>query len=390
MIYREQWIWVLPVVILFLHIWRALSQVQASPAVYDEKLAKEYIHFNAASVCSDERLQTWSCGEQCDATRPFILESSVELLGPTPSHLHGFVVQASSGLKQCIVVVAGTSFYDFRNIWVDLQLWTTAWPSWSSGSGSCSQSNWCPGCRVHSGFAVAYAEMRDHLFAALSKLDCESVVLTGHSLGGALVTLAAFELLACHNKTHHVESVWTYGMPRVGNEEFVRNYMKLAVEQHGEPPMWRLVNQVDLIPQVPPTFLGYHHIPWEVRYTNESQHVICKAQPATSSEDPACVYGGGSMKYHHDYLGVKGTDENKASTDCISEEEMRRKQEGFQQSLIWLILCSILIFGVCCTCCCTCCFACCPGACSRREEVETSSECSDGQDCDSEKDLLPR
>ena len=65
-----------------------------------------------------------------------------------------------------------------------------------------------------------------------------AAVLTGHSLGGALATLAAHELVAALNQAAtsiHV-SCYTFGAPRTGNHAFARDYQSLV------PDTWGLIN----------------------------------------------------------------------------------------------------------------------------------------------------
>lgn len=77
--------------------------------------------------------------------------------------------------------------------------------------GSVSLSNWigninlefndfqpCDGCRVHAGFLTSWNDAKDRVKAALQQAKASkpnySIIFTGHSLGGAISTLAAAEL----------------------------------------------------------------------------------------------------------------------------------------------------------------------------------------------------
>jgi hypothetical protein len=82
------------------------------------------------------------------------------------------------------------------------------------------------------------------------------VTILGHSLGGALSTLASVRL--AKEKIFKAEelSVVTYGAPRVGNEGFVECFDKLKFRRQ---PI-RVVAPMDIVPKVPPTWIGYKHI----------------------------------------------------------------------------------------------------------------------------------
>merc|ERR1719330_314952 len=68
------------------------------------------------------------------------------------------------------------------------------------------------------------------------------------------------------------------------------------------------------------------------------------------------------MEFHHGYMGIVDTDENKVNTSCISEATMHQKQIGFLTRLLAGLL--VLTAGGVLLCCC-CCRCCCPGLQSR-------------------------
>jgi len=138
--------------------------------------------------------------------------------------------------------------------------------------------DWCQGCKAHHGFASAYDELRNDVHRAIEELQCTSLVLTGHSLGAAIATLASFDLRAVSG--YQVESTWTYGLPRIGNAEFVNNFVAAATSQNINPPLWRIVHYHDPVPRLPPSItigigtprgIDIHpvvHPPFEIYYTN--------------------------------------------------------------------------------------------------------------------------
>lgn len=81
------------------------------------------------------------------------------------------------------------------------------------------------------------------------------VYLTGHSLGGALATLAAFDAAATEFASGSVEglTLYTFGSPRVGNGAFA------AAFDRAVPDAWRVTNANDVIARIPRA-IGYRHI----------------------------------------------------------------------------------------------------------------------------------
>ena len=107
----------------------------------------------------------------------------------------------------------------------------------------------CPaGGHVHSGFLAAYATISDRLdeVVAQQRRPGQRLWLAGHSLGGALATLAA-----AHLARDAVAGVYTFGSLRVGDAVFAR---ALPARSY-----YRVVHRDDWVPLVPPEFLGYVH-----------------------------------------------------------------------------------------------------------------------------------
>ena len=83
------------------------------------------------------------------------------------------------------------------------------------------------------------------------------VYVTGHSLGGALASLAALDIAAAHPRRRLL--VYTFGAPMVGDRRFAAQFRAAC------PRAFRVVNEMDPVPKMPYTFLGfYEHGPKEV------------------------------------------------------------------------------------------------------------------------------
>ena len=110
---------------------------------------------------------------------------------------------------------------------------------------------------VHRGFKKEV----DDLWPLLEKMLVENkqnlakkLWFTGHSLGGAMASIAAGRCLLSHIDTQP-EQVHTFGSPRVGTKRYIN---------HAKIDYYRWVNNNDIVPRSPPAWLGYRHSGQEV------------------------------------------------------------------------------------------------------------------------------
>jgi predicted lipase len=110
-----------------------------------------------------------------------------------------------------------------------------------------------PDITVHAGFRYKFFSIKNALEEVLMEnlADFDTLVLTGHSLGGALATIAA-PFLSDMFPAKTVKCI-SFGSPRVGNENFVK-WFQSTVDSNV-----RIVNEHDPVPHLP---LGsaYHHV----------------------------------------------------------------------------------------------------------------------------------
>ncbi len=97
--------------------------------------------------------------------------------------------------------------------------------------------------KAHTGFYRAYESVRNRVHNLLRYKDASKpIVFCGHSLGGALATLAALDCVSSMvGRTVHV---YTFGAPQVGDSAFIRAF-NASVNQ-----CVRVVNPHDKIPSV--------------------------------------------------------------------------------------------------------------------------------------------
>jgi predicted lipase len=113
------------------------------------------------------------------------------------------------------------------------------------------------------GFSAIYRTCASDIFAALARAAAGTsaplpVFITGHSLGAALATLLAFDL-GCRVFAGQAPGLarpvlYTFASPLVGDAAFARAFGTLV------PETYRIVNEPDLVPRLPPPVLGYEHV----------------------------------------------------------------------------------------------------------------------------------
>lgn len=170
-----------------------------------------------------------------------------------------------------------------------------------------------------------------------------------------MAMLASMELRACHADRLRVAEVWTFGMPRAGNAAFAERYAAVAAGAGAAEPMWRVVHAEDLVPQLPPYWLGFRHPPLEIYYPTKTASFFQTCPPDVGAlENPGCSLAAshGTMEDHHAYLGgAILTDENKVPEECISAAAMAQKQSAGITSLVWTALVALAFScGVSCFC----------------------------------------
>lgn len=97
-----------------------------------------------------------------------------------------------------------------------------------------------------------------------------TIEVTGHSLGAALATLYVAKT-ALTNKAPHVDALYTFASPKIGDQDFVDKFNALKLNS------WRVLNLQDIVGSLPfwPT---YQHVNTEVPYDSRgkvSQSLAC-------------------------------------------------------------------------------------------------------------------
>jgi hypothetical protein len=154
------------------------------------------------------------------------------------------------GDGSALIAFRGTQPDEVRHLATNIQAQQTDWDE--------------SGGRVHAGFAKALRGLLPQLRAWLDgeARDRSRLILTGHSLGAALATLAATVLAPALTVT--------LGSPRVGDSDFAA---ALA-----DAELVRLVDGCDVVTQMPPALSFYAH-------AGRVSYITC--EEGTLVDDPA-------------------------------------------------------------------------------------------------------
>jgi hypothetical protein len=88
------------------------------------------------------------------------------------------------------------------------------------------------------------------------KQQIETVTVCGHSLGGALASLATLDIAVNASPPYHNVISYTYASPRAGDVAFAAKYNQIVADTY------RVANELDVVPRLPlfPPFPPYEHV----------------------------------------------------------------------------------------------------------------------------------
>lgn len=173
-----------------------------------------------------------------------VVRSSLERIGFTSvEHIGGEGVEERKNLRGTqgfltrhpslgltVLAFRGTESDKFEDLLSDGKTHQKEWPN-------------SPGCLVHAGFADGWDPVSDRVTSLFENHE-GMLLMTGHSLGAALATLAAIVV--------RPTKLITFGSPRVGNENLCALLAGVEVR--------RFVHCCDLIARIPPERFDQEHV----------------------------------------------------------------------------------------------------------------------------------
>jgi hypothetical protein len=288
----------------------AVEEQVALPG-YREQISQQLRYFSQATYCSVDSVTSWAC--------PVCKQGSLANFKLTHkffdanTNTFGFAGLAPAAGENIIVMgFRGATPSAGRNWITDLNAQRVSYPGLA-------------GATVHKGMYNAYLSIARQVNLAAKSLlaNCQNchVYVTGHSLGGAIATLAAADL---YSLTPDL-SLYTFGSPRVGDLAFATYFDKIV------PDTWRVVHNHDIVPHVPQRFLGFRHVSREVWYyqnRNGAGFKVCGGGEDDSCSNSVNLHvDENSIKDHASYLdqpmGCRNADLSRMGLISLVEEEVR-------------------------------------------------------------------
>ncbi|KAA6426189.1 MAG: hypothetical protein FRX49_04041 [Trebouxia sp. A1-2] len=152
------------------------------------------------------------------------------------------------GWNEHTIVVAFRGTASLTNALSDVQAWRVTHPPARGHKLMCTQP------LVHGGFMKSWlagalnAKVVNrimHIVSSRKPAACElEILVTGHSLGGALATLAAYDIKKQLQEAGQASVnvlCYSFGAPRTGNHAFAKDYNQMV------PDTWSIINDQDIV-----------------------------------------------------------------------------------------------------------------------------------------------
>lgn len=237
----------------------------------------------SVSYCARDNIKAWNC-TRCTSSpsiRKFTLTTTVYDVKWDLFAFAGYSTASELGGGAIVVAFRGTDSHSLYN-WVEnMRYWKSDYDIPYPGS---------EGALVHTGFFMSYnaSELAPNITIAVRALKEEypnaPLYVAGHSMGAAMAHICALDLK--FTLGFDDVNVYTYGSPRVGNDIFKDFFNKIVNESV------RVTHNRDIVPSVPPQYVGFHHVAREVWQLDGEQYFGTKVYMPWvcdgSGEDPVC------------------------------------------------------------------------------------------------------
>jgi len=299
-------------------------------AAYDPDQAMEYAYASALTHCDVSTIKSWTCGAACVNLTGYSIYYT-EVIKVSNKQNFTFAMIHNPEKKRFITTYRGT-VGNFQLLLEVLQ-----------GDPVPYGLADIPGALADDYFYSHYISYLQPLVIPLLKQAYQqfpdyTFVFTGHSMGAALTTLTAFDIITQGVIPRDQTVMYNYGSPRVGNSQLADAINKAI------PELYRVTHWRDLVPHVPPCqrsasglcvsgaseytafeFWPAYHVGPEVFYNQDSSsYRICDG-----GEDIMCadqfILAQTNWAFHDQYLTVWMKCDNSHHSDLKNSMKKRRQ-----------------------------------------------------------------
>ena len=216
------------------------------------------VRLSQTAYCENNVIDTWTCAT-CD--------EDAKVLDIIENEGEKALVGVYSNTRRLFVSFRGST--NIQN-WIDNVQFSLTCPY--------QNNDICVETGFYKVFEAMMPQVEKAVASAVTQYNIDTILFTGHSLGGAVATLTAFYMK--DRVSQNIELI-TFGSPRVGNAAFAADF---AASNVGVS--YRITHAYDMVPHVPQMILHYNHISHEVWYNEEnSAYRECDDM---YEEDPEC------------------------------------------------------------------------------------------------------
>lgn len=250
------------------------AMLAQAPFTYNETVAKMMAALTRVAFCGD-CVTEWTCEAAKEWNIEVVPGTSRQIVSEymgDPNAVHLVIAKLAGPAPlagMCLVSFSGSRGSVDSLIDADFPLWDVP-------------LDWrCPGCKAASGWSDAWLPADPFVAGNLTEIGCANskLAFTGHSMGSALATLAAWTLKVKHN--FQLGLFYNFESPRVLDTTFAREWEGVIAR---EIPAFRITRYLDPVVHLPPVLLGYRFAPAAEVYYGQSgsdlTHTVC-----TKSED---------------------------------------------------------------------------------------------------------
>lgn len=132
---------------------------------------------------------------------------------------------------------------------------------------------------IHKGFHNAYQPLKPQIVKLVKAAKPKHLWITGHSLGGALAVVCAYDLI--ENENLELDGVITFGQPMVAKRELANHLDTVLLGRFAH-----YVNRNDIVARVPPNFSHFGSLVWFTKSGVKRSKPKRLAYGATGTDEP--------------------------------------------------------------------------------------------------------